>query len=110
MCKGYTPEYGQDMCHIMAHNLPYFKCALCPSIYSFHHSHNMDKICVTLWPTIDPISSARCALQSTVATTVISRQQFGRIVSLCIHDRQYTCIVVQVGQRTEENKCCCPEF
>ena len=32
MCKGYTPEYGQDMCHIMGQNLPYFKCVLCTSI------------------------------------------------------------------------------
>ena len=66
----------------LGHNLPYFKC---PSIYSSHHSHNMARICVTLWPTIVPTSSVRCALQSTVATNVISRQQFGHIVALCIH-------------------------
>ena len=37
MCIGYNLEYGQDMSHIMAHNLPYFKCALCPSIYMVYH-------------------------------------------------------------------------
>ena len=88
MFKGYTPEYGQDMCYIMGHNLPYFYCALFPSIYSSPHSHNKARICVSLWPKFDPISTVQCALQSKVATTVISRQQFGRIISLCIHEEK----------------------
>ena len=39
MYKVYTPEYVKNMCLIMGHNLPYFKFALCPSIYT-----------LTIWP------------------------------------------------------------